>query len=210
MLARIHAVDPAAVGLVGFGRPDGYLGRQLSRWQRQWKLCATRDLPGYDTLVDRLAAGLPPSAEGTLVHGDFRLDNTLVTLGARPAIAAVVDWELSTLGDPLADLGLTMAYWADRNDPDWLRVNVGAAATALPGFFTAAQFATCYSELQRPGCLGHRLLHGLRLLQAGRRPGEHPRALPEAPDGGRGIRAGGTRGPGADRPGAPVLDSSVI
>jgi aminoglycoside phosphotransferase (APT) family kinase protein len=147
MLARIHAVDLAATGLAGFGHPDGYLGRQLARWQRQWELSATRDLPGYDALVGRLAAGLPASAEGTLVHGDFRLDNTLVTLGARPAIAAVVDWELSTLGDPLADLGLTMAYWADRSDPDWLRVNVGAAVTGQPGFFNAAQFAACYADL---------------------------------------------------------------
>jgi aminoglycoside phosphotransferase (APT) family kinase protein len=147
MLARIHAVDPAADGLVGFGRPDGYLARQLSRWQRQWDLAATRDLPRCAALVGRLAAGLPPSAEGTLVHGDFRLDNTLVTLGPRPAIAAVVDWELSTLGDPLADLGLTMACWADRGDADWLRANVGAAVTAAPGFFTAPQLAACYAGL---------------------------------------------------------------
>jgi aminoglycoside phosphotransferase (APT) family kinase protein len=147
MLARIHAVDPAAVGLAGFGRPDGYLARQLSRWQRQWELSATRDLPGYDALVGRLAARLPPSAGGTLVHGDFRLDNTLVTLGPRPAIAAVVDWEMSTLGDPLADLGLTMAYWADRGDTEWLAVNFGAAVTARPGFFSAAQFAACYGDL---------------------------------------------------------------
>jgi aminoglycoside phosphotransferase (APT) family kinase protein len=147
MLARIHGVDTAAAGLVGYGRPDGYLGRQLARWQRQWELSATRELPGYEALVGRLAAGLPASGDGTLVHGDFRLDNTLVTLGARPVIAAVVDWELSTLGDPLADLGLTMAYWADRGDAEWLRVNFGAAVTALPGFFSAAQFAACYGDL---------------------------------------------------------------
>jgi aminoglycoside phosphotransferase (APT) family kinase protein len=147
MLARIHDVDPAAAGLAGFGRPDGYLGRQLARWQRQWELSATRDVPGFEALARRLAAGLPASSEGTLVHGDYRLDNTLVTLGARPAIAAVVDWELSTLGDPLADLGLTMAFWADRDDAEWLRVNFGAAVTALPGFFSAAQFAACYAEL---------------------------------------------------------------
>jgi aminoglycoside phosphotransferase (APT) family kinase protein len=147
MLARIHAVDTTAAGLDGFGRPDGYLARQLARWRRQWELSATRELPGYDRLVRRLAAGLPASAEGTLVHGDFRLDNTLVTLGARPAIAAVVDWELATLGDPLADLGLTLTYWADPGDPEWLRFNVGASVTSLPGFFSAGQFAACYAEL---------------------------------------------------------------
>jgi len=147
MLASIHAVDLDAVGLAGFGKADGYLARQLARWQRQWELSNSRPVPGYDRLVERLAAGLPASAEGTLVHGDFRLDNTLVTLGARPAIAAVVDWEMSTLGDPLADLGLTLSYWADPGDSEWLRMNVGAAVTALPGFDSPGQFAARYAEL---------------------------------------------------------------
>jgi len=102
---------------------------------------------GEKSMPPALAAGLPASAEGTLVHGDFRLDNTLVTLGARPAIAAVVDWEMSTLGDPLADLGLTLSYWADPGDSEWLRMNVGAAVTALPGFDSPGQFAARYAEL---------------------------------------------------------------
>ena len=147
MLASIHAVDLDAVGLAGFGKADGYLARQLARWQRQWELSNSRPVPGYDRLVERLAAGLPASAEGTLVHGDFRLDNTLVTLGERPAIAAVVDWEMSTLGDPLADLGLTLSYWADPGDSEWLQLNVGASVTAAPGFYTAGQFAARYAEL---------------------------------------------------------------
>jgi aminoglycoside phosphotransferase (APT) family kinase protein len=146
MMATIHGVDYSAVGLADFGRPEGYLARQLSRWQRQWDLSNTREMPGYAELVARLAAGLPESAEGTLVHGDFRLDNTLVRLGAPASIAAVVDWEMSTLGDPLADLGLTLSYWADGGEafPD---LNVGATVTALPGFSTRDQFAARYSEL---------------------------------------------------------------
>jgi aminoglycoside phosphotransferase (APT) family kinase protein len=156
MLARIHAVDTGAAGLSGLGRPAGYLARQLSRWQRQWELSATRDVPGYRRLVRRLSAGLPRSAESTLLHGDFRLDNTLValplgsTLAAlrpRPRIAAVLDWEMSTLGDPLADLGLTLTYWSDPADPDWGRVNHGASVTTLPGFWTAGQVAARYAEL---------------------------------------------------------------
>ena len=147
MLAAIHGLDPEAVGLAGFGRPDGYLARQLARWQRQWELSATRPMPGYDTLVERLTAGLPESAEGTLVHGDFRLDNMLVTLGQQPAIAAVVDWEMSTLGDPLADLGLTLMYWADPGEKDWLEINVGAGVTSLPGFLSRAGLAARYAEL---------------------------------------------------------------
>jgi len=148
MLATIHGVDLAAAGLETFGRPEGYLARQLSRWQRQWELSNSREVPGYDELVARLATGLPDPAlaEGTLVHGDFRLDNTLVQLTAPARIAAVVDWEMSTLGDPLADLGLTLSYWADAGEafPD---LNVGATITALPGFFTRSQFAARYAEL---------------------------------------------------------------
>jgi aminoglycoside phosphotransferase (APT) family kinase protein len=147
MLAAIHGVDIEAVGLTGFGKPDGYLRRQLARWQRQWELSVTREMPGYDSLVARLTAGLPASAEGTLVHGDYRLDNMLVTLRPSPAIAAVVDWEMSTLGDPLADLGLTLMYWADPDEAGWLDVNVGASVTALPGFMRRGEVAARYAEL---------------------------------------------------------------
>ena len=147
MLAAIHAVDIDAVGLTEFGRPDGYLPRQLARWQRQWHLSATREMPGYELLVQRLTAGLPESADGTLVHGDFRLDNMLITLGRQPSVAAVIDWEMSTRGDPLADLGLTLVYWAGPGEDDWLKINVGADVTALPGFFTRAELAARYAEL---------------------------------------------------------------
>jgi aminoglycoside phosphotransferase (APT) family kinase protein len=148
MLAAIHGVDLAAAGLETFGRPEGYLARQLSRWQRQWELSNSRQMPGYDDLVARLTAALPDpaKAEGTLVHGDFRLDNTLVQLTTPARIAAVVDWEMSTLGDPLADLGLTLSYWADAGEafPD---LNVGATVTSLPGFYTRGQFAARYADL---------------------------------------------------------------
>ncbi len=171
MLAAIHGVDIDATGLTGFGRPEGYLARQLGRWQRQWELSNTREMPGYDRLVERLAAGLPADGDHALVHGDFRLDNTLVTLGGegrggkagrgdragqpvgqggpdeQPAVAAVVDWEMSTLGDPLADLGLTLVYWADPDDARWGEVSIGATVTGMPGFLTRAELAGRYAEL---------------------------------------------------------------
>jgi aminoglycoside phosphotransferase (APT) family kinase protein len=147
MLAAIHGVDIEATGLAGFGRPEGYLARQLTRWQRQWELSVTREMPGYSRLVDRLAAGLPSGGDHTLVHGDFRLDNMLVTLGQRPKVAAVVDWEMSTLGDPLADLGLTLIYWADPDDAQWAAISIGAAVTGMPGFLTRAELAARYAEL---------------------------------------------------------------
>jgi aminoglycoside phosphotransferase (APT) family kinase protein len=147
-MATIHGVQIDEVGLTGFGRPDGYIARQLARWQRQWELSVTSERPGYDELVARLAEGLPESSEGTLVHGDFRLDNTLVNLGHPARIAAVVDWEMSTLGDPLADLGLTLSYWADTgDDKGFLDINVSAGITALPGFYSREQFADRYAEL---------------------------------------------------------------
>jgi aminoglycoside phosphotransferase (APT) family kinase protein len=145
-MAAIHSVDLDTTGLADFGRPVGYLARQLARWQRQRELSNTRELPGYPELVERLAARMPDSADGTLVHGDFRLDNTLISLTGRARVAAVVDWEMSTLGDPLADLGLTLSYWADTADAADAGT-VGATITSLPGFWSRAAFAARYAEL---------------------------------------------------------------
>ncbi|MBV9207874.1 MAG: phosphotransferase [Actinobacteria bacterium] len=155
MLAAIHGVDVAATGLTGLGRGAGYLRRQLDRWQRQWELSRTRQIPGYDELVVRLTAAFPGEGEVTLVHGDFRLDNVLVTTQPRPRIRAVVDWEMATLGDPLADLGLTLVYWTDPGEGSWLNAATGSAApapglttdaTASPGFLTRAEFAAGYAR----------------------------------------------------------------
>jgi aminoglycoside phosphotransferase (APT) family kinase protein len=155
MLAAIHGVDVGATGLAGLGRGAGYLTRQLARWQRQWELSKTREVPGYDQLVARLTAMLPPEGETTLVHGDFRLDNVLVTMSPRPRITAVMDWEMATLGDPLADLGLTLVYWTDRGEEGWLEPSLGSAApgpglrtdaTTSPGFLTRAEFAAGYAQ----------------------------------------------------------------
>jgi aminoglycoside phosphotransferase (APT) family kinase protein len=144
-LAAIHGLDVAAAGLADFGRPSGYMQRQFSRWQRQWELSATREVPGYAELVQRLAAGLPTDGEGTLVHGDFRVDNAIVDALPHPRIAAVVDWEMATLGDPLADLALTLVYWADPRDTAWVELEVGATVTAAPGFLTREEFAAAYA-----------------------------------------------------------------
>ena len=109
-LAVLHGVEPASVGLADFGRPDGFLERQVRRWAGQLERSRSRDLPGADELRDRLAASVPSSPSPAIVHGDYRLDNLIVDLDAR-RIAAVLDWEMATLGDPLTDLGLFIAYW---------------------------------------------------------------------------------------------------
>jgi aminoglycoside phosphotransferase (APT) family kinase protein len=107
-LVALHAVDPDSVGLGDFGRPEGFLERQLRRWGKQLEASRSRDLAGIDELHGSLGKQLPDSPRPTVVHGDFRLDNVLASEDDR--IAAVLDWEMSTLGDPLTDLGLLVMY----------------------------------------------------------------------------------------------------
>ncbi|NRQ51161.1 phosphotransferase family protein [Aeromicrobium stalagmiti] len=112
-LVALHAVDHEAVGLGDFGRPDGYIGRQVSRWKKQLAASTSRELPGMDELVAYLDANIPASGDGTIVHGDFRLDNLLVDTdpaSGQDEVTAVLDWEMSTLGDPLSDVALMLAY----------------------------------------------------------------------------------------------------
>ncbi|MDG9676541.1 phosphotransferase family protein [Micromonospora sp. DH14] len=110
-LAALHSVEPSTVGLADFGRPEGYLARQVRRWAGQLDRSRSRPLAGIDELRDLLAATAPEGANaGRIVHGDYRLDNLLAS--ADPvAVHAVLDWEMATLGDPLADLGLLLTYW---------------------------------------------------------------------------------------------------
>ncbi|GHE12669.1 phosphotransferase family protein [Streptomyces alanosinicus] len=110
-LARLHAVDPTRGGLGDFGRPEGFMARQVRRWRRQWEDSRTRDVAGADALNDRLAASCPASARTGLVHGDYKLDNVLLDRADPGRVTAVLDWEMATLGDPLADLGMLCMYW---------------------------------------------------------------------------------------------------
>jgi aminoglycoside phosphotransferase (APT) family kinase protein len=113
-LVEIHAVDPDAVGLGDLGRKEDYVRRQLRRWLGQWEKSKTRELPVVDDVHDRLAARVPDQGPATIVHGDYRLDNMILSEAGEPA--AVVDWELCTLGDPLADVGMLLVYWSDPED----------------------------------------------------------------------------------------------
>ncbi|MFE5292324.1 phosphotransferase family protein [Isoptericola sp. NPDC056618] len=142
VLADLHAVDPAVVGLADFGRPDGYLGRQLATWRRQYGASRSRPLPRLDALQDRLAARVPDSGgRAGIVHGDYRLDNAIVAGPPdAPRVAAVLDWEMATLGDPLVDLGMLGLYWdirglagtAGDDAPDG-SADDGALSAVVPG-----------------------------------------------------------------------------
>ena len=140
-LVAIHAVDPDAAGLGDLGRKEDYVARQLRRWQGQWEKSKTRELPAIDLVHERLAARIPEQGPATIVHGDYRLDNMI--LSATGEVAAVVDWELCTLGDPLADLGLLMVYWPARDEEV---IALGQPANLAPGFPTNDELKDRYAE----------------------------------------------------------------
>ena len=140
-LVAIHAVDPDAVGLGDLGRKEDYVARQLRRWQGQWEKSKTRELAAIDSVHERLAARIPEQGPATIVHGDYRLDNMILTPTGE--VAAVVDWELCTLGDPLADVGLLMVYWPD---PGEEVTSLGQPANLAPGFPTREELRRRYAE----------------------------------------------------------------
>ncbi len=109
-IAQLHALDPATIGLSDFGRGEGYVARQIDRWSKQYRASETEVIDDMDRLIDWLPHNVPPQQAVRVVHGDYRLDNTIVAHD-RPAIIAVLDWELSTLGDPLADFTYHLMQW---------------------------------------------------------------------------------------------------
>jgi aminoglycoside phosphotransferase (APT) family kinase protein len=142
-LADLHAVDPVGVGLSGFGRPSGLGERQVRRWSDQWERSKSRDVPAVDGLARRLRADPPAGPGGAIVHGDYRLDNCLMARRMPPTVAAVLDWELATLGEPLADLGLLLFYWREPGDH---RPAMTPAPSMLPGFPPRSYLAERYAK----------------------------------------------------------------
>jgi aminoglycoside phosphotransferase (APT) family kinase protein len=141
-LAEIHSVDWQAAGLADFGKPERFLERQVSRWTRQFESYQTRDLPRFAEVGTWLEAHRPPETPPTVIHGDFHLDNCLASPDA-PRLLAVIDWEISTIGDPLLDLGLALAFWGARPiDPPALRQV--QAVSRLPGTPTRLELAERY------------------------------------------------------------------
>lgn len=153
VLVALHAVDPVQVGLGDFGRPDGFMARQVRRWSTQWD--TWREGSGTDgstaeqltRLAEELAAGLPEAGRSAIVHGDYRMDNTIYDADDPGRIRAVLDWEMSTLGDPMADLGLLMIYWGQPDDqPIWSSAQPLGSLTSHPGFPSRLEVADRYAE----------------------------------------------------------------
>jgi aminoglycoside phosphotransferase (APT) family kinase protein len=138
-LARIHAVDPDAVGLGDLGRKEGYIERQLKRWNGQFEQARSREVPEVSEAHRRLAGTVPEQGPAAIVHGDYRLDNCMIDEAGD--VIAVLDWEICTLGDPLADLGLLMVYWTEADDPI---AALPGAATTYEGFPTRAELVATY------------------------------------------------------------------
>jgi aminoglycoside phosphotransferase (APT) family kinase protein len=146
-LVEIHAVDWQAVGLEGFGKPTGYLERQLRRFSGLWELNKTRDIPAVERVASWLGESLPQSPPATIVHGDYRLGNTMFAAEAPSRLVAVFDWEMATIGDPLADVGYMCMFWTERQDPGGgLREHLGRV-TRQEGFPTRGELIARYEEL---------------------------------------------------------------
>jgi aminoglycoside phosphotransferase (APT) family kinase protein len=146
-LADLHAVVPDDIGLAGFGKPQGFLDRQVRRWWTQWEFSKTRELPAIEELRRRLDAGLPESGPPGIVHGDYRLDNLLLAPDDPGRISAILDWEMCTVGDPLADLGLLLVYWADPADgPEITRAFSLSPITMQDGFLSRAELTVEYGR----------------------------------------------------------------
>jgi len=139
-LARIHAVDPDAVGLGDLGKKEVYIHRQLKRWYGQWEKSKTRELPLVDQIHDRLLAKVPDQGPASVVHGDYRLDNCMTNDGGD--VIAVLDWEICTLGDPLADVGLLMVYWTEPDDDAPMLLT---APTTQDGFLSRKEVLDRYA-----------------------------------------------------------------
>jgi aminoglycoside phosphotransferase (APT) family kinase protein len=145
-LARLHAVDPTTAGLDQLGKPAGYLQRQVKRWGEQWQITKTRELPEIEALhawLETAIAKVPESLPTSIVHGDYRIDNVILARD-KSEIVAVLDWEMSTLGDPISDLAISLVYWSQTTDTLRKKIPVAEDVTSGPGFWSRQQFLDRY------------------------------------------------------------------
>ena len=143
--ADLHSIDPVAAGLEDLGRGPGYVQRQVSGWSRRYRDAVTDDAPDAESVMAWLDAHQPDDLGTRLIHGDWRLDNLVLDLGGEPRIAGVLDWEMATVGDPLMDVGASLAYWITEDDDEEFQL-MRLQPTNLPGMPTRDEYVARYLE----------------------------------------------------------------
>ncbi len=144
-LVGLHAVDPEEAGLGDLGRPEGFLERQTRGWISRYDKARTDDIEEVAPLTDWLAKNVPQSPPPTVIHNDYKLNNLVLDPGDLTSVRAVLDWEMATVGDPLFDLAVSLSYWVEPGDPEYLR-EVMPTVTATPGFMTRRELIDRYAE----------------------------------------------------------------
>jgi aminoglycoside phosphotransferase (APT) family kinase protein len=150
-LAELHGVDIYSSGLAAIGKPVGFVSRQLKGWTERWQRSMTSEVPEIDAVIEWLAARMPPEPDpaagrpATLVHNDFKLDNTMLDPNDPARVVAVLDWEMCTVGDPLIDLGIFLCYWAKKEDPEARRDSISPVTTE-PGWITREEITERYAR----------------------------------------------------------------
>jgi aminoglycoside phosphotransferase (APT) family kinase protein len=144
-LVRLHSLNYDKIDLGDLGKPQGYLERQVKGWIERYHNSATQELPEVARISAWLTQHIPASSQATLIHNDYKYDNVVLASNDITRIVGVLDWEMCTLGDPLSDLGTTLAYWTDPSDPDELQ-EICSAPTTIPGTLTRAQLAQRYAR----------------------------------------------------------------
>lgn len=145
-LVKLHQVDSEKTGLITLAKPDGFMERQVKGWINRYKKAKTDDIPQVDDLMDYLDEHIPDTTESTVIHYDYKLNNAMFSEDLNEMIG-LFDWEMSTVGDPLADVAVAMSYWMEEEDDKLLKYGLGKPpVTVLPGFYTRAEFLAAYSD----------------------------------------------------------------
>jgi aminoglycoside phosphotransferase (APT) family kinase protein len=144
-MVRLHSIDVRSDDLAGLGKPEGYVERQVHGWADRWERARTGDGAAMDEVVRWLAANVPAPLTPSLIHNDYKLDNVMLAAGPEARIAAVLDWEMATVGDPLSDLGLTLCYWHWATDPEVRAAGI-PALTREAGWLTREELVSRYAD----------------------------------------------------------------
>jgi len=142
---KLHALEYEEIGLGTLGKPEGYVKRQIEGWTRRYHKAKTDEIPGMEALAKWLADHMPPESDQSLIHNDYKYDNLVLDANDWSKVIAILDWEMATLGDPLMDLGTSLGYWVDDNDPPAMKM-LQLSPTLLPGNPTRADVAQQYAE----------------------------------------------------------------